>query len=392
MAKAQKSTRKARNKSISIADCDICKNIPSKISADLEHGEEKEIPPEIDKLSKIVELDDDNTPAYCTSTTRLLKCPSCGCYYYYNHYDDDGQHFMDPTFDQVVIRRYNPLTAKRFLENILNHAGSTLPRAQGQLVKAFLDGTSPERQGIAEKVIASIADAASKELQDLDTRYDALIKDLISQLQQGPTDWETKMYIIDTLCAHFLSEGNLDAITKLLINHKDPVIRTETILFIIGMATDDAPVVDIIHVPAAERTALELLKSNKAYLRELSQILLDVAIKGEGTTLDFSKYSKTKHVEKPLQIAALYGLVVAAGHIDLSFAIPAIVTLLPGDARLNYQACWALKSIAERSKKRAQLVLDEIAKLSDDKKQELSKDQNFTDLLAECKKRLRKKK
>ncbi len=30
-------------------------------------------------------MDDEDTPAYCTSTTRLLKCPTCGTLYYYNH-------------------------------------------------------------------------------------------------------------------------------------------------------------------------------------------------------------------------------------------------------------------------------------------------------------------
>ncbi|MDP3047363.1 MAG: hypothetical protein Q8O07_07790, partial [Chloroflexota bacterium] len=104
---------------VSIADCLTCAHIPQKLSEAILCGEPKLIPPEVNGLLTVLEMEDDSTPAYCTSITRLLKCPRCGTYYYYNHYDDDGQHFMDPTSDDITVRRYDPVTTLAFLDKIV---------------------------------------------------------------------------------------------------------------------------------------------------------------------------------------------------------------------------------------------------------------------------------
>ena len=124
----------------SIADCEICNRIPQKVDEDIElTGVSKLVPPEVDRLSVVVELDDENTPDYCYSITRLLKCAVCGTFYYWNRYDDDGQHFMDPTCDDITLRRYDPLSAIEFLERVLAQSTDALPSTFGQMKRAFAE-------------------------------------------------------------------------------------------------------------------------------------------------------------------------------------------------------------------------------------------------------------
>jgi hypothetical protein len=378
------------NAYISIADCETCKKLPQKIAHNYK-SENNNIPPEIGKLVVIIEFEDDNTPAYCTSTTRLLKCASCGSLYYYNHYDDEGQHFMDPTFDEVTIRRYNPLTAKRFLERIVGTSSGFMPNATGQLMRAFVDGTSAQAPGITIK--PNGLESASKELHDLGELFDGVINDLISAIKTRSLDWQVKMYIIETLCAHFFNTGDLDALSTLLLDHEDPVVKVETALHVIGMATGDAPVIDIIHVPGPERAALKKQLSNKAYMRKLAEVLLDVATSDETRkTMAYDHgYGTSRYCEKSLQIAALYGLVVSAEHVDLSSFIPAIIPLLKGN-NLSRDACWVLKTIARRKSTSAQHVLDEVNAMCETRNLDLSKDPEIKKLVDECQALLKNKK
>ena len=68
-------------KEANIADCEICKNIPQEFSS-----EEK-----ILKLLTVIEM---KSYYDCcgTSITKLLKCPICSTYYYYNHYSEDSHY------------------------------------------------------------------------------------------------------------------------------------------------------------------------------------------------------------------------------------------------------------------------------------------------------------
>jgi hypothetical protein len=134
---------------ISIADCPICARFPQKVSEDIRESAPKLIPAELNELVLVLEIDDDSTPAYCSSITRLLRCPRCGTHYYYNHYDDDGQHFMDPTSDDITVRRYDPVTALAFLDRIAAGAGDTLPNALGQMARAFSEGGGVPSTSIA---------------------------------------------------------------------------------------------------------------------------------------------------------------------------------------------------------------------------------------------------
>ncbi len=373
---------------ISIADCGTCKQIPDKISADLEHGEESKIPPETSKLAVVVEFDDPDTDPYCTSTTRLLKCGSCGTYYYYNHYDDDGQHFMDPTFDQVAIRRYSPTAAMDFLERIVGISRSTIPSATGQLVKAFAEGTTPQAPGMQVNGYQDGINAAWREIAELHNRFDALILDLKADILSRDLSPDVKKYIIDALCTHFLSRQEQATVTKVLLNHKDPAVRTETTLYILGFATEDAPVVDIIHVPREARAALKTLLTRTTYIRGLAKILLDVALTGSRTNDEPESVSNVGSHERSLRAKALYGLVVAAQHVDLTAFIPSLITLLGKDKWVNYDTCWVLKTILKQRKNCAQRILDELDQLDATIKKRISRDPEVEKLVAECKKKL----
>lgn len=95
------------------------------------------------------------TTRYSTSTTRLLKCDLCGTYYYYNHYENEGEFFMDPPSNTLALRRYDPMTAKDFLERLLYGSENVLPNALGQLIKAFADGNSDLTTRVAQEGLSA---------------------------------------------------------------------------------------------------------------------------------------------------------------------------------------------------------------------------------------------
>jgi hypothetical protein len=267
----------------------------------------------------------------------------------------------------------------------LGQAIGTVPHAVGQLKKALAERTSVDAPDITIKDPPG-RDLATRELRELQDRYDALISDLIASIKTRSLDWQIKMYIMETLCAHFFSTGDFDALSDVLLNHVDPVIRAETALYIIGVATGDAPVIDIIHVPGAERDALEQKIKNKVYLKNLAQILLDVAISvGTIKTMNYDHglIDGSKYDEWPLAAVALQGLVVAAEHTDISSMIPALVSLLPGDQGIRYYACWVLRTIGRR-KATAQRVIDELDASGEIKKLIASNDNEITQLRDEC--------
>ena len=165
---------------LSIVDCEICARIPQQFTHDLNSGYSHIIPPEAEPLLKLVELNDESTHRYCTSTTTLLKCPACGSYYYHNHYDDDGEFFMDPPNYSITLRRYDAVTAMEFMERILADPGGALPHALGRLTKAFLDGYGPQATHISDAGLADKQQTLKAELEELRLRYDRLIEMLIA--------------------------------------------------------------------------------------------------------------------------------------------------------------------------------------------------------------------
>lgn len=347
----------------------------------------------IETFLPVLEVQEETNLAYCTSETKLLKCPRCGTYYYYNLYDDDGQHFMDPTTHETTIRRYDPLTAMHFLEGIVGNTPGTLPPTLGRLRKVFAEGTSTPQTEVANTEIAKKIDVIRKELEELRNRYPDLVREMIDVITTRSLEWQVKMYVAETLLAHFIREGDFDQIKKVLLPHKDPVIRVEIAEKLLCVTTLDAPVIDLVHMPSNERAASKNILSDKARMTEIAHLLFEAAIYGDAKTLEYDHgYSKSKYLERPLRIKALYGLNLAADLIDVAFILPVILTLVSGDTWVSNNVFWLLRTVAKRKKVNAQLILTELGKLDETIKQQFAKSTEYTSLLAECRKKVKKKK
>lgn len=370
---------------VSIADCPLCARIPHKVSQDTE-GEHDLIPPEVDQLITIVEMDDEDTPAYCTSTTRLLRCPTCGTYYYYNHYDDDGQHFMDPTCDDVTVRRYDPATALAFLQRIAAGPANALPKTMGQMKTAFAEGSGAPSTSIAAAGLDETQRIARAEMDRLTARMDTIMADLVQTLQRPGLDGQIKTYAAESLCNYHLARCDWDALSAALLHHPDPVVRALAARLVIGVATGDAPVIDLVHTDASIRGFLEKVITDKARLDELVSVLLDVSVNAGGTLPQYDHgYGKSNWYEGSLQSYAMYGLVVAAGQgADLSAAIPRLLALLP-DERLSRDVCWILRQAASRRKATRQIT-DELARADPSRAKKLAADPELKTVLAICNK------
>lgn len=381
----------------SIADCPTCQRIPQKVSEDIElTGVPKIVPPEVDRLEIILELDDENTPAYCVSTTRLLKCAFCGTYYYWNHYDDDGQHFMDPTCDEITLRRYDPLSALSFLERVVAQSANALPAAFGQMKKAFVEGAGRQTKIAAAGVDPKLR-AAAAELAELRERYDEMVRDLADVLRHRPLPGQIQMYAVESLCHHFVSRGDWAALSATLLRHPDPVVRVLTAKTVIGIGTDDAPAIDLVHVSLGMRQAMAKELAKKARLNELVEVLLEIALApNDATVLKYDHgYGSSSYYPSSARSVALYYLSVVGSHrADLTRAIPALVGLLGQDRRLNDAVCQVLGALVEKKNRSARLlgnarsILDEIEQARAAGRPQLLLDAEVKKLVDKCNERL----
>ncbi len=378
----------------SIADCPRCERIPQKVNEDIGPEGSTRMPPEVDELHIVLELDDAGTHRYASSTTRLLKCDLCGTYYYYNHYEDEGEYFMDPSCDSLTMRRYDPLMAKDFLERLLSGTENVLPNAPGQLTKAFAEGNYGSTTRIATQGLAAQLTAARVELDELNARYDTLLAGCAAILQHPVSNWHIQRYALESRFSHFVAQGDWASLSRELLHHPDPVIRIATAQLAIGIGAGDAPVYDILHVTGTSMRFLEAQMRKKARKAELVAVLLDLALKDSGATLKYDHgYGDSHYDPWPIQLLALYYLAVSASHgANLFDAIPALVGLLSPDKRLNYNVCWVLSAVVEKRKKSAPLILEELEKLRASRKdaEQIFDDANVKRLVAECHKRLLK--
>jgi hypothetical protein len=376
----------------SIIDCPTCEKLPSKMYYDLDRVGRDKIPAELNQLSTVISLDLETEHAYSSNTVKLLKCPRCGTYYYFSHYVDEGEHFMDPTSNDLAVRRYPPLTVIVFLEGIINKTPGTVPQPPGKLRKAFLEGTYPQPNEPIEEGRETIVELAGLELNELKTRYETIIGDFIEIVESRSPEWQIKKYIVDSLVLHFINNGDWNGISKLL-KHGDPVIRLETLKNIVRYSTEDAAVIDIIHVPYDIRKKYAKILKKKGQMDEIVQVTVELALSDHGYTQEYDDLcGYPEYYRKPVQDVALYCIVVLAKFADLSKYIPQLVDLLSENKHLNYMVSWALGSIAEQNKENAKLIL----KLIKNKKSQIgdiiSQDEEIQRLLKLCRKELRKTK
>ena len=366
----------------SIVDCALCRKLPLKLDLDLDLVEE--IPKELKKLSTVLSFDLEPEHEYSSNTVELLKCPKCGTYYYFNHFVDEGEHFMDPTSNDVSIRRYPPLAVIRFLEGIINKIPGTFPQPLGKLRDAFLEDTYPYPNEISEKERREKLKIVIAELNEIKGRYRTVIEEFINIIRNHPPEWHLKKYIVDSLLMHFINEDDWSSISNLMLKHRDPIIRVEALKFLAGFCSGDAAVTDILHIPNDILEKLEKILTKKSQLDEIIQVASKLALSDHGHTYHydglFGKYYPHK-----VQYDALYCIRVLAEYAGVSKLIPQLVDLLSEeDESLNFEVCWTLKRISEQNKEDAKLILGAIKSKADSR---IMRSQEVQELIKECSER-----
>lgn len=369
----------------SIVDCPLCGILPLKMDLDLERESRDKVPAELEQLSTVLLLDLEEH-AYASNTVKLLKCPSCGTYYYFNHYVDEGAHFMDPTSNDLMVRRYPPLTVMRFLEGIVNRTLGTFPQPLGKLRDAFLEGRYPYPNEVSEKERGEKLETVVRELDEIKGRYSTLMEEFIGIVKTRSPEWYLKKYMVESLVIHFVNEEEWGNISELLLKHRDPVVRVEALKFLVGYSTGDAPVIDIIHIPYDIREKLAKILKRKRQLNEIAQVASELALSDHGYTYRYDMgFGESRYYKWPIQYDGLYSIIVLAKYVDFSELIPQLISLLSEENEyLNYKVCWTLRSISERNKAGAKLILKLIKSKKVDSKVLQSKE--VQELIEACRK------
>ncbi len=368
--------------SISIADCELCARLPQKIDLDIEQGGPGLVPPEVGQLATVLTLEDTQEGPYCSNVTRLLKCRTCGSYYYYNRYDDDGEHFMDPTCDEVTVRRYDLASVAILLQQAAGGGDDALPGTLGQLRKAFIEGeslpsTRPQPYTLQEMQTARL------ELGDLQTRLPQVLEDLRRALLRPGLNWQIQRYAVETLCGDCFDRQDWPGLRRELLGHADPLVRLTAALLVIGIGSGDAPVVDLVHVPLRVRRYLKAELRRRGRWAELARVLLELALTCDAMTLQYEhRYDGATYVPVSVRAAALYGLLISEDHGSrLAAAIPRLAGLLLQDRALNLAVCRLLERLA---KKRGQAQLILAALQAHPRQSELAADASIQNLLHLC--------
>ncbi|MEM2984024.1 MAG: hypothetical protein QXL24_02285 [Candidatus Jordarchaeaceae archaeon] len=374
----------------STIDCPLCGKLPQKMDLDLKHVGQDKVPAELKQLSTVLSFNLEPEHPYSSNTVKLFKCPNCGTYYYFNHYVDEGEHFMDPTSNDILIHRYPPLTVIRFLEGIINETPGTFPQPIGKLRDAFLESGYPYPNVVGEKERGEKLGTVVRELEEIRGRYNIVIEDFISTVKNRSPEWHLKKYMVESLVMHFANEEDWSSISELLLKHGDPVIRVEALEFLVSYSTGDAAVVDLIHVPYDIREKLEkMVKRRKKHLDELVQVASELALSDHGYTYKYdSGFGESKYYKSPIQEKGLYNIAVLSKYRDLSHLVPQLINLLSENQHLNYHVCWALRDISEGSEENSKLILELINKVDS----KILKDKEVQRLIEICKEQIKKRK
>jgi hypothetical protein len=215
------------------------------------------------------------------------------------------------------------------------------------------------------------------------------MEDLAGAIMRTGLDWQIKRYAVESLCLHFLAAGNWDSLNRLLLANPDPVVRVESARLIVGLGTDDAPVIDLVHAPGGMRSRTAKAIGQAAHMARLVDVLLELAQSPDGVTMEYDHgYGSSKYRSRSIRSAALYGLVVAAGHGPaVDAVVPALVGMLSADKRLNAEAGWVLRAVAER-KPGARIVQDALDRLESPLKSRILTDAEVQRVVEACRKRL----
>lgn len=286
---------------------------------------------------------------YATSRTSLLKCPSCARYYHRVHYDDRGEHAMDPASDEVELLRYDAYTAREFLLELARDPGAVGPPPSAELRLAFFE----DRTARAGEALPG--PSCERESAEAEARYPALMAELSEALERGALVWPVREFIVVSVCNQRLVEGDLARLEREVFRNPDVAVRVEGLMHVVGIGMRDAPSVHQLHARPEMRTAARGLVGDPERLETVLDCLVECA-EAEPAQV-YRRESCVGFQPLSTRERALYGLRVCAKHGgDLAPRIERIVGLLARDCQLAAGITGVLRNYVEHGGEQGALL------------------------------------
>ena len=374
---------------ISIADCTICREQPQRQSFDSERCQPTDVAPHTRGLACVFSIEDTGLERNASSVTRLLRCPACGTHYYWNHYINEGEYFMDPTSDVVTTRRMDAVSALDLLRRVLEGGPGALPPASGQLIKAFCEGRDASASEMAKEGLDQSLAAAARDRAELSLRREPLMRSLVELLAREHLDPQLRIHALESLLFHYADTSDWRTLRGVLLEHRDRVVRIAVACLLVGVGTNDAAPVTLTVIPRRVRDCIEEEVARPGVIGELSGIFLEAINSGDATMPVYDHgFGVSKYYDERVRSIALYELSITAMHgADLKSAIPRLMDLLDGDDKLTYAVTRPLEKLAERLPTAARVILERFAAMDASQRDQLLGYKPFAELITLCRKR-----
>lgn len=342
---------------IALAQCTVCSGILQKHYVDLQEKDIPRVAPDISRLVTVLEVREEphrNT----RSTTRLFKCPRCGTYYYCNRYRDAGEHFLDPVSDALTIRRYTFRAAINLLSGCNLMGGVNLPPSVDQMTRWFVEGAATNIVTLEDSEQARLSVIAEKEMGLLETRIPEVLAQLMALTHSTTAHAHLKLHAVESLLEHFLVEHAWARIDVDLLGHPDIAMAAESARILVGLGTDDAPLLDLVHVPPETRRYAATIMKDPTRRKRICEVLLAAAQDRTTRVLNFDYcYGNSSYFTMPLSLMALSALTSARMPLPLvQENLDLLVGLLDESEQLWDPVCGLLRDRAEKSRKAASLI------------------------------------
>ncbi|OQB68781.1 MAG: Phosphocholine transferase AnkX [Spirochaetes bacterium ADurb.Bin133] len=196
---AQERSIKMREESepyFSILDCEICQYLPDQ--KDLG----RTTTPESFKGLEVVHSEYSQAERYCDDTKLIMRCVNCGTYYYQYHSIDSEDVFISGPSIIQRFQRINLVCLKQALFDL----GKT------------------------------------GELEELNGRYEAIIKSFINPLKENPPHIKENCfsYAVESVMDYYIINNNWDSLYSILLNSPNENIRLKSARDIISMYGEKA--------------------------------------------------------------------------------------------------------------------------------------------------------
>jgi hypothetical protein len=198
-----------------------------------------------------------------------------------------------------------------------------------------------------------------QELENFNGRYPFLIKSLISAIKNNwqQINWQIKKYHIEFLTDHFLYNNDWQSLHSLLLEHQDSVIRVETALDLLYIATEEYPVWCVRYfTKELTKRYQELLMKNKNNIDEIVHVFSKSIYDQDET---YSLDSSFGYRNTTVQYQVYVGISNAAYRgFDISIIVSQLIQWLSHkDKWFKDRALETLKTYAENKLEHTQQIL-----------------------------------